>query len=514
MMSGSKFYRQSPNLLNNFEHAAPLLGKKAIDHTNDFSLENEWEMATKEVNRDFYRGVEINGEVAAKNKAPVNNTAKTSESRQEIRMQEIEEYILHNSIIKSIQGNLCIWNGHYYKQLNLALFTQEVRKILPKSSQSRISRFSRFKEAYEYMQANAALAHFEEKDISKAQNMIVFRNGIYDGKTHKLFSSTPCYPVLFDINATYIGDSDMPTPYFDKLINKATRYDKEVLELCYQVLGYIFSQGIQAKKFFLLGTAPDSGKSVIGEFMAKILGSDNISSIALNDLGSRFALGTINQKVLNFNMDLPATELDRNSIQKLKLLTGDPRIDCEEKYVQSKTVMHHCKFLFATNHPIRLKYEDEAFYRRLVLVPFIYSVDEADRDYDLLEKLWQERDAIATKAAHAYTRLLENNYVFQKSSLAYSMLCEWQEQDNDNLLIRFFEEKCELTDEKCFTATDIVFNQFKQYCQLYGQSTAFSEKAQFSKKFRTLFGLKMDKRRVSGYTSPVNGYLGLKIFCD
>lgn len=368
-----------------------------------------------------------------------NEPSDRSAGLKEIRMQEIEEIILKKAVFRNIDGNLCVWNGRYYRQLDSHLFAQEVRKLMSETDQKRISRFGRFRETYEYMLANEKLKkQFSAAEISASKHMIVFQNGMYDAENNKLVPWNHKYPVLFDINANYIEDEKVETPCMDSIINRATQNDKEVLKRFYQCLGYIYSQGNDAKKFFIFGTAPDSGKSIIGEFIAQTLGEENVSTLSLNDFSKQFALGTINQKVLNYNMDLPANELGSGVVQKLKQLTGDVRIDCEEKYVQGRTVVHHCKFLFATNHSIRLKQEDEAFYNRLVLIPFMYSVEEADKDYQLLEKLWQERDAIATRAAHAYRKLYKNNYIFAKSSMADDMLSKWKGHCETSFIKEFF----------------------------------------------------------------------------
>lgn len=514
-MSGNKFFISCPRTIdfnNGFMHGGRQAGNIPKKISKDFDFQSAWEAAWNQLQSNGYlEDSDLEMTIDKIEPQGVNRVVLTADNNsREIRMQEIEEYIVSNSIIRKIHGSLCIWNGHYYKQMNLQGFTQEVRKILPQSSQKRISRFSRFKEAYEYMLANDTLEIFTEKEMRMAENMIVFRNGMYDGKTGRVLASSSHYPVLFDIDAEYIGNGDLSTPYFDEIIDHATGGSREVLELCYQVLGYIFSQSIAAQKFIWIGTAPSSGKSQIAELLARMIGNDQVSSVSLTDFGNRFALGSINQKVLNYNMDLPAAELDKNAVQKLKQLTGDPRIDCEEKYVQSKTVVHHCKFLFASNHPLRLKYDDEAFWRRLLLIPFIYSVDEKERDYNLISRLWKERNAIATKAAHAYSRLLENNFVFQESSLAKKMLNEWREESYDGLLNAFFKENCEWS-EANFLATDIVYNRYKEFCLYNGNEHKILDKTQFSRKFRGLFNLPMSKKRVRGYNSPVNGYVGIRL---
>jgi len=512
MMGGNrdKFFRVSSNLSRigeRYNCTARLFEKGATAYKGGLEFETEWKSALQELDQSDEAQTSIDEGVGTK-QVPL-----ATDKSQEIRMQEIEDIILNNAIIRNIEGNLGIWQGALYQILDLQTFTQYVRRILPSASQKQIRSFNKFKEAYGYIQASPRLRGFTDAEIERVAHMIAFYNGIYEAKSKRLIASTSDYPILFNVNANFIQGNKRTAPYFEAIINHATGNDQEALELIYQVLGYIYSQGNMAKKFFVLGTAPDSGKSIIGEFIAKTLGSDNVSCIPLNDFGTRFKLGTINKRVLNYNMDLPAVEIDKNSVQQLKELTGDSRIECEEKYMQGKTVKHHCKFLFATNHPIKLRYDDEAFYRRMILIPFINSVAEKNKDYDLLDKLWKERDVIATKAALAYSRLLENNFVFQKSELAEKIVNEWREVDDADLLKSFFNERCKLVDGESFIPTDVVYGQYKAFCTMKGKDTIMLDKAQFSKKFHTLYNLKMGKRRVPGYQSPVNGYWGLDVKC-
>ena len=223
----------------------------------------------------------------------------------EVRMQEIEEIIIEKANICIIYGNLCIWNGHYYRQLNRQQFAQEVRKLIPPDKQKQISRYSRINEAYEYMLANDSIKNkFTDKQITISKRMIVFNNGMYDARKNKLYELSLSYPVIFKVDADYIGERNLNTENMDKVINNASGNDEEVLELFYQVLGYIISQGIDAKKFFVFATASDSGKSIIGEFLGRLLGEDNIATIPLNNLGSRFAIFEF-PRFLSLNINKP-----------------------------------------------------------------------------------------------------------------------------------------------------------------------------------------------------------------
>lgn len=520
-MSGNKFFEWQAQPLDVADELESTATAFSV-HQTQFDIETEWEEAYEMLEKDEL-GIEPEFESERKFNNETTPAITTSEAKEnlpatqkskEFHMQEIEELVLQYATVRKIDETLCIWNGSYYQQLNAGSFAKAARKLIPKKLQKKIPFFSRFPETYNYMMANDdLLGKFKERDIVAAKHMIVFRNGIYDAEENMLIPSNPRYPVLFKIDAEYLSDMEVRTPYMDKVINHATGNDQEVLERFYQSLGYIYSQGTEAKKFLVFGTAPDSGKSLIGDFIARTIGEENVSTISLNDFGTRFKLGNISQKTLNYNMDLSAGIVDKKAVQQLKLLTGDNKIDCEEKYAQSRTAKHHCKFLFATNHPIRLKDEDEAFYRRLLLIPFIYSVGDEDRDYQLSEKLWEERHAIATRAAHAYRELYINNFVFQESSLADAMLNEWRETSSQKYLKDFFYQNCELVseDEDAFVPTDELFKAFQKFCNDKGRRILDKEKPQFSKQFRSTFDIPSCKRRVEGYNSPVNGYIGIRL---
>lgn len=519
-MSGNRFFTWQVQPLDVVDELESTAIAFSIPQTQ-FDIETEWEEAYKMLEKDeidfepdFESEFKFENTTTATVVSEVKENKLAVPKAKELRMQEIEELILQNATVRKIGETLCIWNGSYYQRMNVDSFVKEARKLIPKKMQKQISCFNKLPEGYKYMMANDDLAgKFKAKDIAAAKHMIVFRNGIYNAKENMFISSNPRYPVLFKVDAEYLDDAKVDTPCMDSVINQATGNDKDVLKRFYQGLGYIYSQGAEAKKFLVFGIAPDSGKSIIGEFIARTIGENNVSAISLNDFGVRFKLGNITRMALNYNMDLPAGTLDNKAVQQLKLLTGDAKIDCEEKNVQNRTAEHHCKFLFATNHPIRLKEEDEAFYRRLLLIPFIHSVNDEDRDYQLSEKLWEERHAIVTRAAHAYRELYNNNFIFQESSLADEMLNEWRETGNTKYLKDFFYQYCELVseDEDAFVPTDALFKAFQKFCDEKGRHIFDKEKPQFSKQFRNTFGIPASKRRIEGYNSPVNGYIGIRL---
>ena len=65
-----------------------------------------------------------------------------------------------------------------------------------------------------------------------------------------------------------------------------------------------------------------------------------------------------------------------------------------------------------TNHPLLLKEDDQAFWDRLVVIPFRFQVPIENRIYNLEDALKQELSAIAAKALGAYFELRRNKYQF------------------------------------------------------------------------------------------------------
>ena len=89
----------------------------------------------------------------------------------------------------------------------------------------------------------------------------------------------------------------------------------------------------------------------------------------------------------------------------IKQLTGLDKIDTDVKFQRRKSFYNRAKLLLFTNNPIVTRsLHSEAFFNRLVAVPFRYKVvpKMSDMEFDCV--LANERDGIATKALHIYLR--------------------------------------------------------------------------------------------------------------
>lgn len=175
-------------------------------------------------------------------------------------------------------------------------------------------------------------------------------------------------------------------PLFDQLVASAMGNDTILIELLWQAVGDILSNGNLAKVFFLFWGPKDTGKSLIAEIIAMLFEENAVKAIGINDLGTQFALAELVDKRLGICMDLGDETLSPASIGKIKSITGGDRIRIEAKYKPAITTKINAKLLFGSNHLIKLKTPDAAFSERMILIPFRYPVPKEKQDKMLLKK--------------------------------------------------------------------------------------------------------------------------------
>lgn len=118
MMSGNNLFmkRQARtiDLLNELENTATPF----IIHQTEVDMETEFDYSCNKINGNK---LEDELEDIVVKVISTNDTKKNLHTllrEKELRMQEIEELILENAIVKKIEEKLYIWNGKYYRQLN------------------------------------------------------------------------------------------------------------------------------------------------------------------------------------------------------------------------------------------------------------------------------------------------------------------------------------------------------------------------------------------------------------
>lgn len=424
-------------------------------------------------------------------------------------MHELEHIILEKVCIRRIHEHLYYFDGRIYKALDNRRFMRLMRERLSDDTIGAIPSYGKMEEIYKFLNTNPDIKLDVSDEMERfTKRVIVFANGVYDVEREKLLDFSEDYPVLFDIDARYLDDTDeCETPYFDRFLDNVSGEDEDIKKQVWQMIGYLLMQGNEGKVFFVLGTERNSGKSLLGEFISRLFDEEMVANIPLTSMGERFVMGSLWKKAINVSMDLPTKTLTENEVSRIKLLTGESRINTEEKYEPAGTTFNHCRSLFATNGSISLKVNDEAFWDRVYFIPFMNSVERQNQDRDLLDKLLLERDGIATKAAKAAGKLIKNNFKFPESKVAKQVVARWKTQTG-NSIEKFVKEKCELNSDYAEFSSDI-YEGYKIYCKDYDM-TPESQTA-LSRYLNQLPGVTSSKKRKNKGEGPTVRMEGIRL---
>jgi len=159
------------------------------------------------------------------------------------------------------------------------------------------------------------------------------------------------------------------------------------------------------KALFLVGPTA-SGKSTLLDTLRAMLGSDAVASLTPQQMaGERFGGAELRGAWGNIRNDIPADTI-KNVGQLKEIVGGDP-IKAERKHEDPFMFCPTAKHAFSANQLPDAEVNDEAFFRRILLVPVPDTVPRGQRDPMLDEKLQDELEGILNWALEGHDRLMK-----------------------------------------------------------------------------------------------------------
>ncbi|MDN3436502.1 phage/plasmid primase, P4 family [Planococcus sp. APC 3900] len=330
-----------------------------------------------------------------------------------------------------------------YKPLNDELLKKLCRNILHEAKED----IWTVKWENEYFTAVKREMHIIES-LNPHPQFINLRNGMLDLNSLKLRKHSSRYYSTIQLNIEY--DPEAKCPQFRAFLHEIFEKDRELIKLIQEVMGYCFLQEIKLQNAFIFLGSGSNGKSVLADVIRHLIGPENVSSVSLSGLNSKFGMQDLPGKLVNISTE---NELDKKfNTQNFKALTGDDAVNVEKKYQDSYNTKLFAKIIILLNRMIESNDHSEGYYRRLVIIPFnksyravgigetrIPGVDYMDKN--LKEKLLQELDGILNFALIGLHRLIKNDFNMTRSKASEKALYDYKVKQNP--VIEFLSQKVE-----------------------------------------------------------------------
>ena len=457
-----------------------------IDNIYDREIEKEDENDTYDKLHDLkmeheennYDGTEFNKKSSSKKNKKT--FLMSSKERKNLINPKIAEYIISQKGIVCINEKLYRYNEklgyyqeiekHYLQVMVYDMIINKYGKFTRSSDIDGICRFIKINPRIQIL----------NKNLDKNSMMINCRNCVIDFKKYniKLLNHDKRYHFLNVVNANFredFSEEKFEKSNFYKFLDGITKGDNELKTLLQEITGYSISSLNNAKKFFIFYGKSNSGKSVYLDLLSFLCGKENISNIPLQNLNDERYTGELFSKVLNIYNELPDRALKETGTIKSLVSDCDQTI-CKPLYQNPFSFRNRATLIFATNNLPNIDnnsvQDNEAFFNRIVIIPFTNSISEDKQDKELIKKLKRESDIIFTWAMKGLERYINNECKFSRCEKSEKSLKKYKKRES---LIEIFIEERLMFDSSNHIFKINLMEEFEKFCEEQGKKQVSSK---------------------------------------
>ena len=236
--------------------------------------------------------------------------------------------------------------------------------------------------------------------------------------------------------------------------------DQERVSVLQELFGYCFFRDTRLEKFFILQGNGSNGKSTTLAILKMLLGEENIATLSIDQLSDSRLRYFLHGATANICSDLP--EMDRVEEGLLKCITSGESIVCDRKYKDGVRFTPWCKLIFSTNPLPRFADTTLAIWRRLLLIPFEYTVTPDKVDVNLKKKLAKELPGILLWALQGAARLHKTD------RFTSSVKCQRANNSHRATCFPIYAFLSECTEQTGTVKTCDLWVTYKRWCKAFG----------------------------------------------
>lgn len=327
----------------------------------------------------------------------------------------------------------------------------------------------------------------EKKPWISCENGIIDLDAVVGGRDDFLIEHSPdwfstvCLPYNFEPHAQ--------CPRWEAFLERNLELDPERIKMLQEWAGYLLLPDTGFQQFLVLEGEGANGKSVYCAAMEAMLGSANVSHVALELFGDKFELTPTLDRLVNVCGD--AGQLDKVAEGHIKAFTAGNPMSFGRKYLDPIERAPTARLMMAVNNRPRFSDKSDGVWRRMLLVPWLIQIPVEERVANMDKPWWWsqtgELPGILMWAIKGLHRLRQQGK-FTRSELCDRALMEYRTEMNP--VRRFLEDHIEPGDSKI--KCHALYQHYVRWCKENGHQSMAEQ--QFGKEvFRTF--RKVEKKR-------------------
>lgn len=339
--------------------------------------------------------------------------------------------------------------------------------------------------------------------------LLACKNGIIDLTTGELIEPRPDQYVTTFVDFSYIRESKF-TPksaasqFFSVLlgVEEMRLPSSPKMRTLMEMTIYCISNLPNAKKAFILLGPPNIGKSVFLNLLGRLIGPEGYTSLNWKNLTDRYHEALIQHCRAVLSDEMPCQPLTKLDLLK-SVISGGFRV-AEAKYGKLTNYRATSTLISAANNLPALGEPDAggAFAERLQIIPMgKHPVEQ--RDPNLLDTLWEERDIICSMAVATAPELIKHGMAFTETDEMKALRREFSRSANTLDCFINTHYVRDINGKVCIQA---MFDAYSAFCE--EEFLASLKKQTFRNNLRQM-GYEFAKARIPSYANPVWCVVGL-----
>ena len=339
--------------------------------------------------------------------------------------------------------------------------------------------------------------------LDKNKSLFNVANGTLDLESSTLKPHTNIDMLTKVANASV--NSNEIAPRWNSFINEVTVGDKELASFLQKTCGYLLSGDRKEQIILFLIGEGANGKSVFIDVIAHVFGdyAGVISAKALIDKSAGSIpsdIASISSKRLVTLSEFP--ERVPINTTTVKSITGGDKLTARHLYKEWFEFTPQFQLLCAMNDLPQVHYADDAYFRRIRILPFNRKFSEEEMDKDLTAKLKLEADGILGWCLEGYKL-----YKSQGLKPTRKMTAELEHyKQNADPVAQFVRDCTEKSSSDIYITRDELAKEVAEYC--ISEELDCPRVADIKKRLTRYLGEPTQKRIGK---NRVRGYTGLKV---